>query len=553
QERLSGADLQKFQNSEAAFNTAYGASVKTEHAFNGLGVLDKVGSTRRSWVGADADIGLLPKGDPPNPSTGIPQISDPNWLSIQFNPANGELGMQDDYDAGLFDSDDLLARVQADLDAFFWQSHTMTHLSRDNLGKNDCDIEDGGNARLAVMFGMFDNDNYNWRSMTSPGITGLFNPNCLQSGDENLMKCYPGDNTYSGPPLTDVSLINENNQFHSLTTTVGTNGYAGMQIVPRFATNVYYNCVTGQCLIDENEKIRRDVCGCTDLNPANPQGTCSACPSGIQSFNDIASSDPSIGPLEALFQTEERTATRYILTGRRDKYMFHQANVISTTWTTDTSDPMYVSPRPTNNPSLLEYWYIRVLAEMARFINTGSFPIQQTLKFDNLCHNFYQHADLDSSGAVLTATKDPSGAITGFSLETSSNNGAPIPLTVPTAVAAEIDLILAAGTLSASATETYGADTTYTFAAGTLNTGTLSKPDVSELAPIPQATLTPAEQEVVEEAAEAELEGEISSIVEVAEDAREDIEDEAGNQGFVVEDLAGEILVDPIESAAETP
>lgn len=32
-----------------------------------------------------------------------------------------------------------------------------------------------------------------------------------------------------------------------------------------------------------------------------------------------------------------------------------------------------------------------------------------------------------------------------------------------------------------------------------------------------------------------------------------DIEEEAGEQGFVVEDLAGEILVDPVESAAETP
>ncbi|CAN0561855.1 unnamed protein product [Ectocarpus sp. 12 AP-2014] len=93
-------------------------------------------------------MGLLPKGDPPNPSTGIPQISDPNWLSIQFNPAAGEQGMQDDYDAGLFASDDLLARVQADLDAFFWQSHTLTHLSRDNLGKSDCDIEDGGGCGL---------------------------------------------------------------------------------------------------------------------------------------------------------------------------------------------------------------------------------------------------------------------------------------------------------------------------------------------------------------------------------------------------------------------
>lgn len=34
--------------------------------------------------------------------------------------------------------------------------------------------------------------------------------------------------------------------------------------------------------------------------------------------------------------------------------------------------------------------------------------------------------------------------------------------------------------LSPSKTETYGADTTFTFAAGTLDTGNLSKPAVSE-------------------------------------------------------------------------
>lgn len=68
--------------------------------------------------------------------------------------------MQADYDAGLFSSDDLLARVQAGLSNFYWQSHTLTHLARDNLGVNDCDIEDGGEparnwkcctALLAVM------------------------------------------------------------------------------------------------------------------------------------------------------------------------------------------------------------------------------------------------------------------------------------------------------------------------------------------------------------------------------------------------------------------
>lgn len=68
--------------------------------------------------------------------------------------------------------------------------------------------------------------------------------------------------------------------------------------------------------------------------------------------------------------------------------MFHQANVISTTWATDTSDPMYVNPRPTNNPSLLEYWYIRVLAELATYLNTDAFPVQvrrqDRRKFDSI-------------------------------------------------------------------------------------------------------------------------------------------------------------------------
>ena len=179
----------------------------------------------------------------------------------------------------------------------------------------------------------------------------------------------------------------------------------------------------------------------------------------------------------------------------------------------------------------------------------------QTLKFDNLCHNFYQHEWLDGSGAVLTATKDPLGTITGMALTTTSDNGAPIPLTVPSASASAVsrcdtrggnrytlyksspekchtegsvfcvcqnartqnaectlfgglgtsDAVLSVRwqvhisqihhnffrvalqilasfgtTLSPSTTETYGADTTFTFAAGTLNTGDLSKPALSE-------------------------------------------------------------------------
>lgn len=54
--------------------------------------------------------------------------------------------------------------------------------------------------------------------------------------------------------------------------------------------------------------------------------------------------------------------------------MFHQANVVSTSWAA--SGSLAVDPVPTDDPSLLEYWYERVLAHMAKFINTSTFPIK---------------------------------------------------------------------------------------------------------------------------------------------------------------------------------
>ena len=55
--------------------------------------------------------------------------------------------------------------------------------------------------------------------------------------------------------------------------------------------------------------------------------------------------------------------------------MFHQANVASTTWAA-AGDNLAVNPVPTDNPSLLQYWYERVLSQMSKFINTSAFPIK---------------------------------------------------------------------------------------------------------------------------------------------------------------------------------
>lgn len=80
------------------------------------------------------------------------------------------------------------------------------------------------NAWLAVITGMYDEDTYNWHSMTNPGITGLFNKNCLKSAVDNLITCAPGDNTYVGSDEVPVSLISGVSQFHSIYTNEDTNG-----------------------------------------------------------------------------------------------------------------------------------------------------------------------------------------------------------------------------------------------------------------------------------------------------------------------------------------
>lgn len=57
-------------------------------------------------------------------------------------------GMTIEYARGDWNSDELLLWCINNREAFWWQSHTLTHLARDNLGESDCAIEDGGKWTL---------------------------------------------------------------------------------------------------------------------------------------------------------------------------------------------------------------------------------------------------------------------------------------------------------------------------------------------------------------------------------------------------------------------
>ncbi|CAM9550448.1 unnamed protein product, partial [Discosporangium mesarthrocarpum] len=98
-----------------------------------------------------------------------------NWVADSVD------GMGQEYGAGDWASDDLLAKVLETMMDFQWHSHTLTHLARDDLLYDDCAIEDQGNVQIAILLDFYyNNPNQSWRSMTNPRITGLYNHNCLQ-------------------------------------------------------------------------------------------------------------------------------------------------------------------------------------------------------------------------------------------------------------------------------------------------------------------------------------------------------------------------------------
>eukprot|EP00904_Undaria_pinnatifida_P003099 jgi/Undpi1/12790/HiC_scaffold_7.g02457.m1 len=403
EQRATAANMQAFKEAEDSLNAQYGSSIVTEFPFNGLGILEKVDSAYVLDLD-DADIALLPKGEK---VTG----------TVRWGLCLHQDGVLE----------------------------AVSNLSR--IGQRA--------SRRVRLHHRGRPSSYNWRSMTNPGITGLFNKYCLQNCrtlQQNLMTCAPGDNTYDGVQTT-VSLVSDISPYHSIYTTADVNGYDGFQIVPRFATNVYFNCVTADCLVKENEWIRRVVCNCEQLDPSiDDSGGCDSCGGDIQSF----------GSTDALFTTEARTTSRYILAGHRDKYMFHQANVI----------PASDLPGST---SLLAYWYQVVMEELSSLL---AFPVTSK-KFDDLCTEFTLHETLDHSQAYLTADiSTETGEITGLTLNTGSGRSAGfIPLTVP------ITVNVPTGTLIVGSTERYGSDkTVYLATSADLIPTAATIPEASELA-----------------------------------------------------------------------
>lgn len=170
----------------------------------------------------------------------------------------------------------------ANLNAFAYITHTFTHLELNNATYSDALKEIQFNQAWFSRTGIGQASRFTSDGLIPPAITGLHNGDALRAWyDAGLRHCV-GDNTR--PPL-----LNPTNKMWPLITNVANNGYDGYEVIPRWATRIYYNCDLPDCTVKEW----------------------------------IATSAGS-GDYSNLLATELADTTRHLFGLYHDAYMFHQ-------------------------------------------------------------------------------------------------------------------------------------------------------------------------------------------------------------------------------------
>ena len=139
-------------------------------------------------------------------------------------------------------------RTVANRDRFMHISHTFTHYELNNATYSDALKEIQFNQAWLQQVG-FAAGRFSANALIPPAITGLHNGDVLRAWkDAGLTNCV-GDNTR--PPLR-----NQQNSMYAYKTTVAADGYEGFNVIPRWATRIYYNCDTpGKSLVDHDKTM----------------------------------------------------------------------------------------------------------------------------------------------------------------------------------------------------------------------------------------------------------------------------------------------------------
>lgn len=158
------------------------------------------------------------------------------------------------YSANCMKKDALLTWWQkaSNLNAFSHLTHTFSHQDQDNATYSDVSKEIAWNKGWLAAAGISAATKFSSTGLIPPAITGLHNGDALRAWADNKIVHVVGDNTR--PVLLNmvgfvdhmihsctVADGDQVNEHWPLITTVAANGYAGIQVSPRWASNIYYN------------------------------------------------------------------------------------------------------------------------------------------------------------------------------------------------------------------------------------------------------------------------------------------------------------------------
>lgn len=270
-------------------------------------------------------------------------------------------------------------------DAFAHISHTFSHADLTNATYSDTSKEITFNQAWLKQVGLDAAKRFSPKGIIPPAITGLHNADAIRAWMDNGIQNVVGDNTR---PV----LRNTQSTFWPLTTTVSGNGYAGLNVMPRWATIIYYNC---------------DLPACT-----------------LQEWIDTSAGK---GTFQDLLANARDTAVRNLMGLHWDPYMFHQANMRVNDVPATTVNGV------SGKYSLLMTWIEVVTTEMMNFT---TWPFK-TLKHDDIAQQFINRQVRDLCQPSMTWTTSADGAnIESVDVYTTGGNqcGTPIPITAPTTV-----------------------------------------------------------------------------------------------------------------------
>jgi len=269
----------------------------------------------------------------------------------------------------------------ANRDAFAHVSHTFTHLPQNNITYSDANKEIVFNQAWLKQIGISAAQRFSAKGLIPPAITGLHNGDALRAWVTNGIVNAVGDNSR---PI----LLSPYNQHWPLISNVSANGYAGVNIVPRWPTTIYFNC---------------DLPACT-----------------LKEWVDTASGH---GTFDDLLTFERTTSTRYLLGLRHDGYMFHQANM------RNDDVPSITVGSQSGQLSILQAWVETIVQEMGRLTN---WPLQSK-KHDDLAQVFLDRMTRDNCSPQLSYQYSQDGqSIVAVTLTSNGNQcGTSIPVTFP--------------------------------------------------------------------------------------------------------------------------